>query len=92
MVNRLERGRHAKLAEIQAKLHNIDGDGKFKSVARLEMEALASPAYNDFLAQLDQAESKMVKWQVKVDTLNNRFNALQSYFAYQRDHFRKFGA
>lgn len=84
IVGRYERGKHAKLAQI---IQGVQAD----SYAARESQAYASEAWAKYLKAWGDTEELLVKEQIKLDTLRNQFDALQSVLAYEREHMKRFG-
>lgn len=90
VVNRFDRGKKAKLAEIILRLDKLCV-GQKHSMAKMETMAYGEPEWREYLEDWSKAEQEMIKAQVLVDTLRNKFDALQSVLAYNREHMKRFG-
>lgn len=84
VVDRYDRGKHTILGKVMGKLK----DGK-ESIDALKYRAFSDEEYQKFLDNWDEAERKMVKARIAYETRLNYFNALQSYFAFQREGMKR---
>jgi hypothetical protein len=84
ICDRFHRGKDAKLAQIVQSIRLPKETGE-----SVKTRALASSEWQSYLKDYDMAERNYIQAKITVDTLSNRFSALQSIMAYMRDGMRR---
>jgi thiamine kinase-like enzyme len=80
VVGRYERGKSERIARIIKDLKREEKE----SMSSLENRAHASDEWKQYLKEWDEAEKKMVSWQVKYDTAKVNYEAYQSALSYDK--------
>ncbi len=88
IVSRYDRGKHTALGRIMVRLRGLEPK---MPMELLKATAYSNPEYEKYLENWDNAEKELIEAQKEKDTLENKLQAAQSYFAYERDRMRRLG-
>ena len=78
-----ERGQKVVLGKILARMD------KELSVRERELAAWADPEMHKYLSDWHKAELELVKARTRFDAVSNQFEALRSFFSYEREGLKR---
>lgn len=89
VCERYDRGKHTVLGRIIVRLR-ADPSAP-KSYELIKAIAYTDAQWTDYLKEWKKAEDEKIKNQIEYENLTCQLEALQSYFAYQRDTLKHLG-